>query len=186
VEHGRWSDGAAAAYERALRALARRALSEAELRAALAREGHSAEDIEAASLRLRQVGYLDDGRLAEQVVRSHARRGHAARRAEDELVRRGIERGSIDGALERQRLDAAPAPDLEQRLGELLAAERGPLDPRALRRVYNRLLRAGFEDWQVRAALEPHFLSQPDEEPDETAGAARRGRRIAVHDDDVT
>ena len=168
MEDGGWGRGAAAAWERALRALARRPLTEAELYRALERAGHAAEDVEAVAARLRGAGHLDDRRLAEQVLRSHARRGHASARAEQELARRGVTRAAIEAALEELELVDAPLPVLGERVRALLAAERAPLDSRALRRVYNRLLRAGFPEPEVRAALEPHFLqSAPEDDHDQ-------------------
>ena len=167
MEHGEGGGGAAAAWEHALRALARRPLSENELRGALARGGHAAEDVEAAALRLREAGHLDDRRLAEQVVAAHARRGHALSRAEQELARRGVEPRAIEAALDELRRLGTPLPALGERLAALLAAERAPLDSRALRRVYNRLLRAGFPQPEVHAALEPHFLRRAADDDDD-------------------
>ena len=166
MENGESGGGAGAAWERALRALERRPLSEAELRRALARAGHAAEDVEPVLLRLREAGHLDDRRLAEQIVRAHARRGHALPRAERELARRGVEPPAIAAAVEALRQLDTQLPALGERVRALLAAERAPLDARALRRVYNRLLRAGFPEPEVRAALEPHVLQRAPDDDD--------------------
>lgn len=160
--------------ERALDLLARRPHSEAELRAALVRAGHAAAEVERETERLREAGWLDDRCLAEQVLRAHARRGHAPRLAWEELERRGVAPETIRAAAAEldQEGGLDPAEGLASRLAALLAAERRPLDRRALRRVYNRLLRAGFEENDVSAALEPHYPSA-------------RGR-ITEYDDDLT
>ncbi|HKQ59697.1 MAG TPA: hypothetical protein VJS92_00350, partial [Candidatus Polarisedimenticolaceae bacterium] len=52
---------------------------------------------------------------------------------------------------------------LRQAVGRRLAA--GGLDRRAYRRVYNALLRAGFEAERIRAELEPH-RTFPDDDDD--------------------
>lgn len=167
MEDGGWGRSKAAAWERALRALARRPLTEAELYRALERAGHATEDVEAIVARLRGAGHLDDRRLAEQVLRSHARRGHASARAEQDLARRGVARAAIEAALEELARVDGPPPALGEQLRALLARERATLDARALRRVYNRLLRAGFPEPEVRAALEPLFLqSAPEDDHD--------------------
>jgi len=188
---GRRPASGATAHERALRLLTRRPLSEAELRLALARAGHGPPEIEAETARLREAGYLDDRRLAEQVLRAHARRGHGPRRAREELERRGVTPETIRaaGAELQQEPGLDRAADLRARLQDWLAAERRPLDDRGLRRVYNRLLRAGFEELDVNAALEPFFLSEREVEPDAAGGdvpPAPRRRRTTGYDDDLT
>ena len=174
------------ARERALALLARRPHSRAELREALLRAGYAAAEIETELERLCDAHWLDDRRLAEQVLRAHARRGHAPRRACDELARRGVAAETIRAAAEELEAEggSGPVSHLATRLAALLAAERRPLDERGLRRVYNRLLRAGFEDDEVRAALEPHWPSAGAAQPDD-AQVGRRGR-TTEHDDDGT
>jgi len=58
------------AYQRALRRLARRDHSVAELRRALLERGHDAVEVEAALERLRGERYLDDAGFAERFARS--------------------------------------------------------------------------------------------------------------------
>ncbi|MCG6920820.1 MAG: RecX family transcriptional regulator, partial [Acidobacteria bacterium] len=57
------------AYQRALRRLARRDHSEAELRRALAARGHSAAEIDDALSRLRAQRYVDDDAYAARFAR---------------------------------------------------------------------------------------------------------------------
>ena len=57
-------DGEDAAFEAAVKMLARRALSEADVREKLLRKGHPDEDVERALERLARAGYLDDQRVA--------------------------------------------------------------------------------------------------------------------------
>ena len=68
---------APSAYQRALRRLARRDHSVAELRRALAARGHEPDEVEAALERLRRERYLDDAGFAERFARSRlAHQGH--------------------------------------------------------------------------------------------------------------
>ena len=83
--------------ERALRHLARRDHSRAELARKLAPHGETAE-IEAVIERMRELGLQSDERYAEAFVRSKAPRFGAAR-LRNELARRGIDRDRIDEAL---------------------------------------------------------------------------------------
>ena len=83
--------------ERALRHLARRDHSRAELARKLAPHGEPAE-IDAVIERMREVGLQSDERYAEAFVRGKAARFGAAR-LRNELVRRGIDRDRIDEAL---------------------------------------------------------------------------------------
>ena len=83
--------------ERALRHLARRDHSRAELARKLAPHGEPAE-IDAVIERMREFGLQSDERYAEAFVRSKATRFGAAR-LRTEPPRRGIERDRIDEAL---------------------------------------------------------------------------------------
>jgi regulatory protein len=66
------SDPVRAAYAAALAMLARRELSEAQLRERLARKEHEAEAIDAAIARLRETGAVDDRRVALAAARTEA------------------------------------------------------------------------------------------------------------------
>lgn len=83
--------------ERALRHLARRDHSRAELTRKLAAHGE-AEEIEAVIERMGELGLQSDTRYAEAFVRGKAGR-FGASRLRSELARRGIDRDLIDEAL---------------------------------------------------------------------------------------
>lgn len=83
--------------ERALRHLARRDHSRAELAKKLAAHGE-ADEIEAVIERMGELGLQSDRRYAEAFVRGKAAR-FGASRLRGELARRGIERDLIDEAL---------------------------------------------------------------------------------------
>lgn len=83
--------------ERALRHLARRDHTRAELERKLADHG-SPEEIGAVLLRMTELGLLSDARYAEAWVRSKAAR-YGSARLRSELGRRGLSRELVDAAL---------------------------------------------------------------------------------------
>jgi regulatory protein len=88
------------AYQRALRRLARRDHSVAELRQALVARGHAPEEIEAAIERLRRERYLDDAGYAERFARSRlAHQGHGRALIRQGLRRRGVGRSETEAGL---------------------------------------------------------------------------------------
>jgi regulatory protein len=162
------------AYQRALRRLARRDQSEAELRRALLDRGHGAAEIEAALERLRRERYLDDAGFAERFARRRmAHSGHGRLRVGQDLRERGVERGLVEagiaGAL-REVDERAVLDDLARRYWRLHAA----VEPeRRLPRLWAFLLRRGFAPGLVRErlyALWPRWADalaglEPDEDP---------------------
>ncbi|HXV75057.1 MAG TPA: RecX family transcriptional regulator [Candidatus Polarisedimenticolaceae bacterium] len=143
----------------ALRLLAGRDRTAVELRRHLTAADHPPDEVERVITRLRQAGYLDDGRLALAAILADVAAGRAAARIDRRLLERGVEPALIerawdaaaaDHAVDRARLLAAA---LERRLVHVAR----PLDRRAIRRVYNAMLRAGFDADEVAAALEPHL-----------------------------
>ncbi len=162
------------AYQRALRRLARRDHSVAELRRALLDRGHDAAEVEAALERLRRERYLDDAGFAERFARSRmAHQGHGRLRIRQDLRERGVDRGvteaGIAGALrevdERDVLDGLARRYWRQHTG----AE----PQRRLPRLWTFLLRRGFAPGLVRerlSALWPRWSDaleglDPAEEP---------------------
>ena len=89
--------------ERAIRLLARRDHSRAELARKLAPHG-TPDEIEAVLNRMTEVELLSDSRYAHAWVRGHATRFGVARLRHD-LARRGVARDLIDAALESECQD---------------------------------------------------------------------------------
>jgi regulatory protein len=135
--------------------LARRDLSEAQIRQRLARRGHDEHAIDRAVARLKASGAIDDRRTAEALARvesSRRRRGPARVRLQIEAAgispataRRAVER-ALEGVDEDELLEAALAKRL--RRGETIA------DDRHLARLYRYLLAQGFEPDRILRALE--------------------------------
>ena len=164
-------------YEYALRALARRSHTLAELEAKLARRSDSEEDVSEILSRLRQHGYLDDERVAE--AHSALRRDQALvgqKRVLAELRRRGVEESLAEKAVTDayRELDESDLARqfLRRRFGSL--AQGPPVDDRkVVLRLYRALLRAGFEHSAVLDAL--HDVSSNDELLDQLAEATAVG-----------
>ena len=154
------SQGAAqerAAYAEAVRLLARRPRSEHEVRRWLEQRKHSSADVDAVLTRLRARGYVDDAELALHFIVARAQRlGHGPRRLLHELERRGVKRSTAERAWERAvdqgQLD--PQGLLRTQLRRRVGSSSSGLDERSYRRVYNALLRAGFDSSEIKTALD--------------------------------
>jgi regulatory protein len=133
--------------------LRRSALSVAEVRAVLIEHGLDDGEVEEWIERYERLGYLDDARLAEQLVHvSGARRGRGSGAILQELTRRGVEAGEARAAV--SHLD----PEVE-RANALAVAERrarqlAGLDRQtAERRLSAFLQRRGYPGEIVREAV---------------------------------
>ena len=142
------------AYLAGLQLLARRELSEAQIRQRLTRRSYQPEDIDAAVDRLRGERALDDRRVATAIARTETRvRGRGRLR-----VKRQIEAAGISGTLAQEAIDEVFA-DLDS--DALLAAAlerrlRGHTeitDDREFQRLFRYLAAQGFEHDRVLAAL---------------------------------
>jgi regulatory protein len=144
------------AYLDGLKLLARRELSEAQVRQRLARKGHDHPDIDDAIARLLAERALDDARVAGAIARSEAAvRGRGRLR-----VMLQIERAGISKPLARRAVDEAFADlDADALLDAALAKRlRGrPIeDERERQRLYRYLVAQGFEPDRVVALLNRH------------------------------
>jgi regulatory protein len=149
------SDPLRAAYAAGLAMLARRELSEAQIRERLRRKDHPADAIEAAIERLKSVRAVDDRRVALSAARTEAQvrsrgRGYVLRR----LQSMGIASETADEAVD-EVFGAIDEPALLDRaIGRRL---RGPgariRDAAHFRRLLAQLVRQGFPASKVIAAL---------------------------------
>jgi regulatory protein len=133
--------------------LRRSSLSISEVRSALIEHGLDDHEVEEWIERYERLGYLDDRRLAEQLVHSHGvRRGRGSGALLHELGRRGIDTG-----LARDALDALdPEVELEhaaqiagRRVRQLAGLDRATAE----RRLSAFLLRRGYGSEIVRRAV---------------------------------
>jgi regulatory protein len=138
-----------AAEIRALRLIARRPRSTAELRARMA--GWGVDEVTAAGVveRLRELGQVDDRRLAVAVAESGRARGYGRLRTAGDLGRLAVDGPAAAAAL-------AALPDDERPDAERVARRRfgpPPYDDRTARRVAGFLARRGFDPDAVVAAV---------------------------------
>ena len=133
-----------------LRLLGMRAHSRAEMQRKLGRRGYSSDEIEAALVRLEELGYLNDLAFAEGLVR-HRSGSRGPRALSAELAQKGVGRAQADRALAsyNDALQLASA----MRIIERTYGKRDIVGYREmLDRVGSRLLRLGFSTTIVRAA----------------------------------
>lgn len=137
------------AYEVALGLLARREQSRHELRARLLRDGHPAEEVDAALTRLGEAHYQDDARFAGMLVRARIRQGYGPQRLRTELKSHDLADAQIRALLEAEDIDweAVAREQLRRHYGNTPA---GDYRERAKRMQF--LARRGFDADTARAS----------------------------------
>ena len=148
-------------YLTALRMLARRELSEAQLRERLLRRQHGPDAIQAALTRLKSERNLDDERVAGAIARSETNLKKRGRFR----VTRQIEAAGIASSIAKRVVDetfAAIDGDalLEQALARRLRGRTRIEDDRELQRLYRYLVAQGFESDRVMALLRTYNREQ--------------------------
>ena len=141
------------AYVTALTLLARRELSEAQVRQRLSRRGFTPDDIDDAVTRLRQDGSLDDARVAAAIARSQL----SLKKRGQRRVRREIEAAGITSALaDRAVAEVYAEVDGEALLAAAIDRKLGTRrleDDREMARLYRYLVGQGFDADRAMAAL---------------------------------
>ena len=142
-----------------LRLLGGRAHSRVEMQRKLALRGYASEEVDAALVRLVELGYLNDQSFAEGLVRVRsASRGPRALSAE--LAKRGVGRAQADRAL--ASYDDALQLATAVRIIERTYGKREVTGYREmLDRVGNKLLRLGFSTTMVRSACRAVMAGTP-------------------------
>lgn len=145
--------GEAAPYDDAIRLLARREYSCAELQARLAAKGHGAADVAACLERLAEQGLQSDERFAEHFIRSRVGRGQGPLKILAELGSRGVDGAFAQAAL--AEYEAAEGVDWNQLACDTLARrfDSPGSVPRERARRERFLAGRGFDFDQVRHAL---------------------------------
>lgn len=133
--------------------LRRSALSVAEVRAVLAEHGLDADEIDEWIARYERLGYLDDARLAEQLVHVNgSRRGRGSGAILQELSRRGVDDAAARAAIETIDPDTERENALavaERRARQLTGLDRQTAE----RRLSAFLQRRGYQGDVVREAV---------------------------------
>ena len=135
--------------------LARRELSEQQVRQRLARKAHESDAIDAAVARLRGERALDDTRVAEAIARTQT----SIKKRGKLRVRMQIERAGISKQIATRAIDDVfGAIDdealLEASLAKRLRGRDAVADDREFQRLYRYLLAQGFESDRVLKALQ--------------------------------
>jgi regulatory protein len=144
------------AYVDGLKMLARRELSEKQVRERLARKGHEREAIDDAIMRLREERALDDTRVAEAIARTET----SIRRRGKLRVQMQIQRAGIDKAVAKRAVDevfGAIDDDalIEASLNKRLRGRETIADDREFQRLYRYLAGQGFESDRIMKVLHP-------------------------------
>jgi regulatory protein len=145
------------AYVDGLKMLARRELSESQVRQRLARKEHSTDDIDAAVTRLREERAIDDVRVAEAIARTET----SIRKRGKLRVRMQIERAGIAKAIARKAIDDVfgaidEGAQIEDALRKRLHGREAIADDREFQRLYRFLVGQGFESDRALATLKKH------------------------------
>jgi regulatory protein len=138
--------------ERALKLLALRSRTEHELLRALARGGVTEKDAHDAVARLRELGYMDDRKVAAARARSLAERGDGPRKIARRLAAQGVSVQDARAAAEEARAGASEvelaAIALQRRL-----RGRPPVDESEKRRLLRQLVAKGHRPGAAARAL---------------------------------
>ena len=145
---------AALARQRALRRLARRDHSEAELRRALARNGFATDVIDATLARLRSEKYLDDEGFASRFARSRvAHHGLGRNRVRQALRARGVSRAIIEKGVAEALQDVSETEALDSLARRYWRQHVRDEPLQRIRKLWVFLLRRGFPAGLVRDRL---------------------------------
>ncbi len=142
------------AYIDGLKMLARRELSEQQVRQRLARKGHAADAIDDAVTRLRHERALDDGRVAEAIARTETsirRRGRI--RVQLQLQKAGIDKSTAKRAIDEVFASIDDGALIEAALNKRLRGRETIEDDKEFQRLYRYLAGQGFGAEQIMKAL---------------------------------
>jgi len=146
----------------ALRMLARRPYSIAEMRRALEKKYPQSGQVSVAVARLRELGYLDDRKFAEQHAYSLAHnRNFGPHRLRRELKAKLVNYREIDPAVERAYQETPAQTFLEQALAKKLRSLRLPLTRPRFHSLCQSLMRRGFTAGDIIKAVRARPELQP-------------------------
>jgi len=142
------------AYLAAVRMLARRELSEFQIRQRLARKAFPDDAIDEAITRLKAERALDDARVAGAIARTETGiRKRGPLRVRQKLAAAGITGSAADAALEEIRSQVDMDALLEAALARRLRGGDTIEDERVMARLYRQLTSQGFEQDRVLRLL---------------------------------
>ena len=142
------------AYIDGLKMLARRELSEQQVRQRLARKGHASDAIDDAVARLRHERALDDERVAEAIARTETsirRRGRI--RVQLQIQKAGIDKSTAKRAIDEVFESIDDGALLDAALNKRLRGRDTIEDDKEFQRLYRYLAAQGFESDKIMQAL---------------------------------
>jgi len=142
------------AYVDGLKMLARRELSEHQVRQRLARKGHPHDAIDDAVTRLRAERALDDARVAEAIARTETgirRRGRM--RVQLQIQKAGIDKSTAKQAIDEVFESIDDGALMEAALNKRLRGRGTIEDDKEFQRLYRYLAGQGFEPERIVDAL---------------------------------
>jgi len=141
----------------ALRLLARRPYSVAEMRRALEKRYPQSSEVGTTIARLREIHYLDDKKFAEHYASSLVRnRAFGRQRIRRELKAKLVDYRHIEPALDQAFTETGERELLEQTLAKKLRTLRLPLTPTKLASLCQSLMRRGFRAEDIFKAVRAH------------------------------
>ena len=156
------------ARARALAVLAIRDRSSEELRTRLRRLGFAPGTIDDVVVWLKDLGYVDDERFARSYSLEKTRSGWGDRRVRQELWRKGVDRGTVEGVLAERQADEDSVREQEEALQSQVRRRFGSefrRDPVAAeRRLTGFLVRRGY-DWDSISRMAEMLRSEAEETP---------------------
>ena len=134
--------------------LARRELSEAQVRQRLAKRGESRESIDEAIGRLKAERSIDDERVAGAIARSQTSlRKRGRRRVQQQIEAAGISKAIASRAVDEAFQDLDPDALLLASLAKRLRGRERIADEREFQRLFRYLSAQGFETEKILAHL---------------------------------
>ena len=139
------------ALDAALKLLAARSRTEAELRKALISREYPPPEVESAVARVRELGYLDDSEVARSRARSLLGRGAAPRLAARRLEAQGIAPAEARTAVDGEAGEEGESGLLDRALERRVKGRK--LDQTEKQRVFRSLVQKGFRPSAVAKKL---------------------------------
>ena len=140
------------AQEKALYLLEYRNYSKRELTEKIARTAASREAAQAAAGRMEELGLIDDRRFGEDYARElFSRKGYGARRAAQELRRKGLDQELVQELVEKYGGPEQSGENIRRVLEKKYPGWRE--DEKARRRAFAALQRLGYSYQEVREAM---------------------------------
>jgi regulatory protein len=142
------------AYLYALRLLARREVSEFQVRQRLSRRGYDSASIDEAVARLKANRSLDDERVAGAIARTQTSvRGRGKRRVLQQIEAAGIASSIASKAVDEAFQDLDPDALLSAALSKRLRGRERIADDREFQRLFRYLIAQGFDTDRILAHL---------------------------------